>query len=86
MLKKEEQAIEIISFLVTSYRKAINHQGDPEPISKIISAYCDALKEYGKMTEEELHILYLKGKIKADEDQLQRHKNEVKELLKGDDK
>ena len=72
--------------LVSSYRWAMNHQGDPEPISKTISAYCDALKECGRMTEEELHILYLKGKIKADEDQLQRHKNEVEELsIKGGD-
>lgn len=82
MLKKEGQAIDIIAFLVTNYRKAINHQGDPEPIMKVITAYNDALKEYGKMTEEEIHILYLKGKIKADEEQLQRHKDEVKGLLK----
>jgi len=70
LIKNEEQAMAIISFLVTNYRKAINHQGDPEPIVKIISAYCDALKDYGRMTEKEIHILYLKGKIKADEDQL----------------
>lgn len=82
MLKNEEQAIDIIAFLVKSYRKAINHQGDPGPIMKIITVYNDTLKEYGKMTEEELHILYLKGKIKADEGQLQRHKDEVKGLLK----
>jgi len=82
VLKKEGQAIDIIAFLVTNYRKALNHQGDPEPISKTLTAYCDALKGYGKMTEEELHTLYLKGKIKADGEQLQRHKDEVKELLK----
>jgi len=81
LLKKEGQAIDIIAFLVTNYRKAINHQGDSEPIMKVITAYNDALKEYGKMTEEELHILYLKGKIKADEEQLQRHKVEVAKLL-----
>jgi len=81
LIKKEGQAIDIIAFLVTNYRKAINHQRDPEPIMKILTAYCGALKEYGKMTEEELHTLYLKGKIKADEEQLQRHKDEVKELL-----
>lgn len=82
MIKKEGQAIDIIAFLVTNYRKAINHQGDPEPIMKIITVYCDTLKEYGRMTEGELHTLYLKGKIKADEEQLQRHKDEVEGLLK----
>lgn len=82
MLKDEEQAIAVIAFLVTSYRKAINHNGEPEPIEKARAAYCDMLKEYGKMTEKELHILYLKGKIKADGWQLQRHQVELKELLK----
>ena len=81
MLKDEAQVIDIIAFLVTQYRKAINHNGEPEPIEKARAAYCEALKEYGKMTEDELHILYLKGKIRADEEQLIRHKTELTELV-----
>jgi hypothetical protein len=81
MLKNEEQAIAIISMLVESYRWAFNHNSDYEPIEKARSAYCEALKEYGKLNEDELHILYLKGKIKADEGQLQRHRLEVAKLL-----
>ena len=80
MLKNEAQAIDVIAFLVTQYRKAINHYGDPDPIEVAREAYCDELKDYGKLTENELHILYLKGKIKADEEQLQRHKVEVAKL------
>lgn len=82
MLKNEEQAIEVIAFLVTSYRKAINHNGDPEPIEKARAAYCDALKEVGDLSEDELHILYLKGKVKADEMQLERHEAELSQLKK----
>lgn len=81
MLKNEEQAIDIIAFLITSYRKAVNHQGDPEPIEKANKAYCDSLEIYCGMTEKDVHILYLKGKIKADKEQLQRHQVEVAKLM-----
>ena len=81
MLKNEEQAIAVIAILVESYRWAFNHNSDYEPIERARAAYCKALKEYADLTEDELHILYLKGKIKADEEQLQRHKVEVAKLV-----
>lgn len=80
MLKNELQAIEIIAFLVTEYRRAFNHGGDYESIEVTRQTYCNFLATKNKLTEEELHILYLKGKIKADEEQLQRHKVEVAKL------
>ena len=79
MLKNEVQAIDVIAFLVTQYRKAFNHGGDYYAIEMARCAYCEALQ--GKLTEDELHILYLKGKIKADDEQLQRHKLEVAKLI-----
>jgi hypothetical protein len=87
ILRNEEQAIAVIAILIESYRWAFNHNSDYEPIEKARSAYCEALKEYGKLSEDGLHIIYLKGKIRADEAQLQRHKLEVAKLLndKGDD-
>ncbi|MBU2685834.1 MAG: hypothetical protein KKF27_21545 [Gammaproteobacteria bacterium] len=81
MLKDEAQAIDVISFLVTQYRKAFNHGGDYYAIEIARCAFCEALQN--KLTEEELHILYLKGKIKADDEQLKRHKNEL-EILKNE--
>lgn len=82
MLKNEEQAIDVIAFLVTQYRKAINHDGDFEPIEKARGAYCYAFTELDLLNEDELHALYLKGKIRADERQLQRHKEELEILEK----
>ena len=76
----EEQAIDIIAFLVTQYRKAINHNGEPEPIEKTRAVYCESIKEMADLTDNELHIIYLKGKIKADEEQLERHQEELAEL------
>ena len=81
MLKKEEQAISIISFLVLNWRDARGHGGDYKPIMQTLSGYLDDLKEEGKMSDKELDILYLKGKIKADEEQLQSHKEQLEELL-----
>ena len=80
MLKNEEQIIEIISYLVTQYRKAFNHNGDYESIEKARGIYCEEVKKNNDLSENELHILYLKGKIKADEEQTQRHKFEVAKL------
>jgi len=80
MLKNEEQMIEIISFLVTQYRKAFNHGGDYEAIEEARGVYCGEVKKNNGLNENELHILYLKGKIKADEEQTQRHKLEVAKL------
>ena len=80
MLKNEEQIIEIISYLVTQYRKAFNHNGDYESIEKARAVYCEEVGKQGKLNEKELHILYLKGKVKADEEQTQRHKLEVAKL------
>jgi len=80
MLKNEEQAIAVIAILVESYRWAFNHNSDYEPIERARAAYCEALKEYADLTEDELHVLYLKGKIRADEEQMVRHKDELEEL------
>jgi len=81
MLKKEDQAMSIIKFLILNWRDARGHGGDYEPIMKALREYLKALKEEGEMSEKELDILYLKGKIKADEEQLQRHKNNLAKLL-----
>jgi len=80
MLKKEGQAISIIAFLITNWRDAVGHGGDYETIMSALGGYLDALKEKGKMTDKELDILYLKGKMKADGDQWQRHKLELSKL------
>ena len=77
----EEQAIDIIAFLVTQYRKAINHNGEPEPIEKARAVYCETIKEVADFTENELHVLYLRGKIRADEMQLERHRDELENLV-----
>ena len=82
MLKNEEQAMEVIAFLVTQYRKAFNHGGDYESIEKARAIYCEEVGKQGELTEDELHILYLKGKIKADDEQLKRHNVELEELIK----
>lgn len=81
MLKDEKLAMSVISFLVLSWRSARSHLGDYEPIMTALSEYLDALKKEGRLSDGELDILYLKGKIKADEEQLQRHKNKLIELL-----
>jgi len=80
MLKNEEQIIEIISYLVTQYRKAFNHSGDYEAIEKARGVYCEEVGKQGRLDEKELHILYLKGKVKADKEQLERHQEELKNL------
>jgi len=81
MIKKsEEQAIDIIAFLVTQYRKAFNHDMEMHAIEKARAEYCRWLKIDCDLSEDELHYIYLHGKIKADEMQLERHKKEAKEL------
>ena len=88
MLKNEEQMIEIISFLVTQYRKAFNHGGDYEAIEEARGVYCGEVKKNNGLNKNELHILYLKGQIKADEEQFERHKKELvsnENELKEDD-
>jgi len=80
MLKNEEQIIEIISYLVTQYRKAFNHSGDYEAIEKARGVYCEEVGKQGRLDEKELHILYLKGKVKADKEQLERHQEKLKNL------
>ena len=72
--------IEIISFLVTQYRKAFNYNGDYESIEKARGIYCEEVKKNNDLNEKELHILYLKGKVKADKEQLERHQEELKNL------
>ena len=66
--------------MVTQYRKAFNHNGDYESIEKARAVYCEEVGKQGKLNEKELHILYLRGKIKADEEQLQRHQFILLEL------
>lgn len=80
MLKKPEQAIVIIAFLIANWRDAVGHDGDYGAIMHMLGEYLEALKEEGDMTDRELDILYLKGKIKADGDQWQRHKEELSRL------
>lgn len=80
MLKKPEQAITIIAFLIANWRDAVGHDGDYEAIMSALGGYLDALKEKGKMTDKEMDTLYLKAKIKADGDQWQRHKVELSKL------
>jgi hypothetical protein len=81
MLKKPDQAITIIAFLIANWRDAVGHGGDYEIIMSALGGYLDAIKEGVEMTDKELDILYLKGKIKADGDQWQRHKVELSKLL-----
>ncbi len=82
-MNSEEQAIEIISYFVIQYRKAFNHGGDYESIEKTRQTYCESIKESWKLSEDDLHIIYLKGKILADQKQLDRH---TKELMRLEDK
>jgi len=80
MLKKPEQAVVIIAFLIANWRDAVGHGGDYEIVMDGLGGYLDALTEKGEMTDKELEILYLKGKVKADGDQWQRHKLELSKL------
>jgi len=85
MLKKEEQAISIMSFLVLNYRDARDHGGDYAPILGCLTKYHDCLKEVGKLSDDELQVLYLRAKVKANEEQAQGYKNEIGSILsKGD--
>jgi len=82
MLKNEKMAIEIITFLVKNYRLAMHHNGDPVPIDKARTAYCAALKEEGNLTDDDVLLLYLKGKIPADKIVLEKHLKAKSELEK----
>lgn len=79
-MDNEQHAIEILSYLVTEYRRAFNHGGDYESIEKTRQCYCESIKESWKLTENDLYGIYLKGKILADEKQLVRHQRELDEL------
>lgn len=82
MLKNEKLAITVLAFLVKSYREAINHGGDYEPISQILQNYLDALEKEGNMSKKEIDILYLKSKVKATEEQLQGYHDKIRGLSK----
>ena len=73
MLKNERMAIDIITFMVTNYRLAMHHNGDPISIDKARTAYCAALKEEGNLTDDDISLLYLEGKIPADRIVLEKH-------------
>ena len=78
---KEKQAIDIISFLITEYRRAFNHGGDYNSIEETRKCYCDTIKKNWNLSENELHIIYLKGKIDADEKQLKKHQDELTKII-----
>jgi len=73
MLKNEEMAVEIITFLLWNYLLAFHHNGDPVSIKKALEIYCDTLKEEGNLSNDEMHLLYLKGKIGADKMESEKH-------------
>ena len=86
MLKKEEQAISIMSFLVFNYRDARDHGGDYEPILGCLTEYHNGLKKVGKLSDDELQVLYLKAKIKAGEEQIKKYKSDIGSIhSKGDE-
>ena len=76
-IDNEQQAIEIISYLVSEYRRAFIQGGDYKSIQICRGAYCNAIKESWKLSEKDLHVIYLKGKILADEYQIDRHRKEL---------
>jgi len=80
MLKKEGQAVSIMSFLVLNYRDAWNHGGDYEPILGCLTEYHNCLKEVGKLSDDELMVLYLKAKIKANEEKSQEYRIRIAKL------
>ena len=73
MLKNRQMALDIITFLVVRYRLAIHHNGDPISIDKARTAYCAALKEEGNLTDDDITLLYLDGKIPADRIVMEKH-------------
>ena len=81
MLKKTEQAISIMSFLVLNYRDARDHGGDYEPILGCLTKYHDCLKGVGKLSDDELQVLYLRAKVKANEEQIKKYKGEIGSIL-----
>ena len=81
MLKKEEQTISIMAFLVLNYREAWNHGGNYEAVSKALSKYNDSLVEEG-VPAKEVEIIYLKAKIRANEEQIKKYNNRIGELIK----
>ncbi len=73
MLKNEKMAVEIITFLLWNYLLAFHHGGDPVSVKKSITVYCDALKEECNLSDDEMQLLYLKGKIGADKMESEKH-------------
>ncbi len=73
MLKNRQIALDIITFMVVRYRLAMHHNGDPISIDKARTAYCAALKEEGNLTDDDISLLYLEGKIPADRIVLEKH-------------
>ena len=73
MLKNRQMALDIITFMVTNYRLAMHHNGDPISIDKARTAYCAALKEEGNLTDDDITLFYLDGKIPADRIVMEKH-------------
>ena len=73
MLKNRQMALDIITFMVVRYRLAMHHNGDPISIDKARIAYCAALKEEGNLTDDDITLLYLDGKIPADRIVMEKH-------------
>ena len=73
MLKNRQMALDIITFMVVRYRLAMHHNGDPISIDKARTAYCAALKEEGNLTDDDITLLYLDGKIPADRIVMEKH-------------
>jgi len=80
---EKELRVSILSFLVTSFRKAVNTGWDFKSISATITCYLEGLKNNG-MTEKESEILYLESKIKATEEQIKDYKKKISELRKNE--
>ena len=73
MIKNEEMAVEIITNLLWNYLLAFHHGGDPVSIKKALTVYCEALKEECNLSDDEMQLLYLKGKIGADKMESEKH-------------
>ena len=69
-----------MTFLVLNYREAWNHGGNYEAVSKALSKYNDSLVEEG-ITPEEVELLYLKAKIRANEEQIKKYNYRINQLL-----
>ncbi|MBA7557255.1 hypothetical protein ES705_50000 [subsurface metagenome] len=80
MLKKKEQAISIMEFLVLNYRDAWNHRGDHIPILGCLREYQNQLKKIGNLSEDELMGLYLKAKIQANKEKIKEWEYRILEL------